>query len=374
MRFFVTTPFSMERPVKLQLERMELSGIEVGEGRVYFSGSVDDLAAVLVNVRVGDRVYWEVASFKALTFDELFEGVNKLDWANIIDANGKINVSAKCARSRLMSVPDTQRITKMAIVKSMLRRIRKDRLPETGNVYPVDVHLHKDIVTVALDCCGAGLHKRGYRVKNAVAPLRETFAAGLIDTVGYRGQCPFVDTFCGSGTIAIEAAMHALNIAPCAEREFIAEGFKGFDKKAFDRARANARASVKDIPINIYASDISPEMVDMSRYHARRAGVEDYISFSVSSAGDMLPALEKGIMLTNPPYGERIGDERYMIELCSEIGIMLKNYSSYNRYVLSGYKMLEKHCHVKADKVRRYYNGNIECNLFGFSFERDLNT
>ena len=366
MKFFITTPFSMEKPVKFQLERMGIAVTGVTEGKVYFTGDENTLASVCVNIRAGDRVYLEIASVDAFSFDDLFDNITKIIWAEIIDINGKINVGAKCVRSKLMSVPDTQRITKMAIVKSMQRKYKKDRLPETGAEYPIDVHIHKDKVTVALDCCGIGLHKRGYRVKNAVAPLRETFASGLIDIAGFYGQTAFCDPFCGSGTLPIEAALRALNIAPGMNRTFLAEDFKGFNKKVFDNARENAKNNINDKEVKIFASDIDPQMVDMAKYHAMRAGVEKYINFSVSSAGDTFQKTEKGILLTNPPYGERIGDEKYMQTLCFEIGTMIRNYNSYNKFILSGYKNLEKYAKIKADKVRRFYNGNIECNLYNF--------
>jgi putative N6-adenine-specific DNA methylase len=366
MKFFVTTPFSMEKPVKYQLERMNIKCEGVTEGKVYFTGDQSTLAQVLVNVRAGDRVYWEIASFEAVTFDQLFDNTVKFNWADIISADGKINVSAKCARSKIMSVPDTQRIVKKAIVKAIQRKVKRETLSEKGEEYPIDVHIHSDKVTVAIDCAGTGLHKRGYRVKNAVAPLRETFASGLIDIAGYRGQVPFCDVFCGSGTLPIEAAMRALNVAPCMNRSFVCESFKGFNKSVFDNARAQAKNAVQDIDVKIYASDISNEMVDMAKYHAMRAGVDKVIEFSVKRAGECIPKCEYGIMVTNPPYGERIGDEKYMRELCDEIGVLLNNFSSWNKFILSGYKNLEKSVHLRAEKARRFYNGNIECNLYNF--------
>lgn len=369
MIFFITTPFSMEKPTRNQLERLDIKCLKVTEGKVYFEGNQEDLAKVLVNIRCGDRVFWEISTFTATTFDELFDNIVKINWADIIAENGKINVSAKCARSRLMSVPDTQRISKKAIITAMQRKIKKDVLRENGADYPVDIHIHSDIVTVALDCAGAGLHKRGYRIKNAVAPLRETFASGLIEISGYRGQCAFCDLFCGSGTLPIEATLKALNIAPNINRTFACESFKNFNKAIFDRARSNAKNQIQDKDILVFASDISPEMVDMARYHAKLAGVQDKIQFKVKRAGEMIPQSEKGILISNVPYGERIGDERYMQELSAEIGQMLNNYSSWNKYVLSGYKNLERYARMRANKTRRFYNGNIECNLYNF-FEK----
>ncbi|MBR2860365.1 MAG: class I SAM-dependent RNA methyltransferase [Clostridia bacterium] len=369
MRFFVTTPFSMEKPVKNQLLRLGIEVDNVTEGRVYFNGEQEQLAAACINIRCGDRIFREIASFDAFTFDELFDNVNKINWADIIGLGGKINVSAKCVRSKLMSPSDVQRITKMAIIKSIQRKIKKDKLPEINEEYPIEVHINKDKVTVALDCCGVSLHKRGYRVKNAVAPLRETFAAGLLEIAGYRAEKPFCDNFCGSGTLAIEAAMIGLNIAPGANRNFACEKFKSFDARVFDSARSKAKSEEKDILLNVTASDISPEMVDMARFHARRAGVENHINFKVCPAGKSIPKGDNGILIINPPYGERLEDRASMITLSKEIGQMLENYSSWNRFVLSGYKNFEKAVGKRAQKTRRFYNGNIECNLYHF-FEK----
>lgn len=369
MTFFITTPFSMEKPTRFQLERLGIQCLKVTEGKVYFNGTQKELAKVLVNIRSGDRVFWEIANFTALSFDDLFDNIVKINWADIIDENGKINVSATCARSKIMSVPDTQRISKKAIIKAMQRKIKKDVLKENGAEYPVDIHIHSNNVTVALDCAGTGLHKRGYRVKNAVAPLRETFAAGLIEISGYRGQTAFCDLFCGSGTLPIEAALKALNIAPNLNRTFVCEKFKNFNKSVFDYERQNAKNQIQDKDVKIFASDISPQMVDMAKYHAKLAGVEQKIIFTVKRAGDMLPQNESGIIISNVPYGERIGDEQYMQELSLEIGQMVNNYSSWNKYILSGYKNLERYAKKRADKTRRFYNGNIECNLYNF-FEK----
>ncbi len=370
MKFFITTPFSMEKPTRNQLERLDIACTGVTEGKVYFEGSQADLAKVLINIRSGDRVFLEIASFTALSFDELFDNIVKINWADIIDENGKINVSAKCVRSQLMSVSDTQRITKKAIIKAIQRKIKKDVLKENGAEYPIDVHIHSNKVIVAFDCAGTGLNKRGYRVKNAIAPLRETFAAGLIEISGYRGQTAFQDLFCGSGTLPIEAALKAYNIAPGMNRTFVCENFKNFNKSVFENVRKQAKNQIIDKDTLIFASDISPEMVDMSKFHAKRAGVEDKIRFSVKRAGDMMPQCESGILISNVPYGERIGDEKYMQELSREIGTMLNNYRGWNKYILSGYKKLERYAQMRAEKTRRFYNGNIECNLYNFFIKK----
>jgi len=370
MTFFITTPFSMEKPTRNQLERLGIPCLKVTEGKVYFEGTTEDLAKVLINIRSGDRVFWEIASFTALSFDDLFDNIVKINWADIIDENGKINVSAKCVRSQLMSVTDTQRIVKKAIVKSIQRKIKKEILKENGAQYPIDIHIHSNNVTVAIDCAGTGLHKRGYRIKNAVAPLRETFAAGLIEISGFRGQTAFADLFCGSGTLPIEATLKALDIAPNMNRTFVCESFKNFNKTVFDKERQNAKNQITDKDIMIFASDISPEMVDMAKYHAKLAGVDKKITFKVKRAGEMLPQTETGILISNVPYGERIGDEQYMQSLSEEIGVMIKNYSLWNKYILSGYKKLERYAGLRADKSRRFYNGNIECNLYNFFIKK----
>ena len=366
MKLIATAPFSMEKPVRLQLERLQIPVTEVTEGHVAFAGNDEIVAKACVNLRATDRVLWEITSFPAKTFDELFDGVRKVPWAEILPKDACIHVSAKCTRSQLMSVPDTARITKMAIVKTMQQKTGLTRLPETGTEYPIEVHIQKDLASVTLDLCGTSLHKRGYRVKNAVAPLRETFAAGLLDVAGYRGNTPFCDAFCGSGTLVIEAAMIAAHIAPGADRTFACESFKNFRKSVFDRERQNAKNNVREVDYPIFGADIDPEMVDMTRFHARRAGVEELLTLSVCQAGENLPQAERGLLLSNPPYGERLGDRNSMRLLCAEMRTMLDRFAGWDRYLLSGYPALEKEIGLHASKTRRYYNGNIECNLYRF--------
>jgi len=366
MRFFVTAPFSMEKPIKCELEALGIEKISVETGKVYFEGDTRALARACVFLRSGDRVFREITSFSAKTFDELFEGVAGVNWNEYISENGKIDISAKCARSQLMSNSDVQSITKKAIVKSIQRKTHREVLPERGEQYPIEVHIHNDIVTVALDCCGTSLHKRGYRVKNAVAPLRETFAAGLLQIAGYNGSTAFCDPFCGSGTLVIEAAMLALNIAPGMNREFVCESFKGIDKKIFDSVRFNARNIVADREICVYGSDISEEMTEMTLFHAKRAGVDKHIQITTTAAIYSYPECERGIMVTNPPYGERIGDEAFMQSLSAEIRELIDHYYAWDKYLLSGYKQFEKSIGLRADNARRFYNGNIECNLYKY--------
>lgn len=366
MKMIATAPFSMEKPVRLQLEHLQIPVTEVTEGHVCFEGNDEIAAKACVNLRAADRVLWEITSFTAKTFDELFDGVKRVNWAEILPKDARIHVSAKCTRSQLMSVPDTARITKMAIVKAMQQKTGVSRLPETGTEYPIEVHIQKDVVSVTLDLCGTSLHKRGYRVKNAAAPLRETFAAGLLDVAGYRGNTPFCDAFCGSGTLVIEAAMIAAHIAPGAERTFACEAYKNFRKSVFDRERQAAKAAVRECTVPIFGADIDPEMAEMTRFHARRAGVEDLITISVCRAGENVPQAESGLLLSNPPYGERLGDKNSMRLLCGETRTLLDRFSGWDRYLLSGYPTLEKEIGLHAVKTRRYYNGNIECNLYRF--------
>lgn len=366
MKFFATTPFAMEKPVKWELLQLGLNCTGIGEGRVYFEGGEEALACACVNLRGADRVFLEVASFKALSFDELFDQILKIEWANFISRRGKINISAKCARSKLMSVPDVQRISKMAVIKALRRRFAMEKFPEDGEEYPLAVHINRDRVTVALDCCGQSLHKRGYRVKTAPAPLRETFAAGLLSLVGYRGQQPFCDPFCGSGTLPVEAAMIALRMAPGMNRTFICEDFFSFHKNCFDAARQQAKQAVREAPISIFASDISEEMAELTRFHASRAGVEKYISVQCCAAKDCMPQRERGILLTNPPYGQRLGTQEEMKEVSAQLRELFFNFSLWQRHALSGDKKFEQSLRKKADKTRRFYNGNIECNLYSF--------
>lgn len=367
MNYFAVTPFSMERAVKQELERMKAEVLGVSEGKVFFLGNTETLARVCVNLRSGDRVFGEIASFRAVTFDELFDNIRKIRWADIIAPDGRINISATCAKSTLMSSSDVQRISKMAIVKAMQAAGIK-RISETGSAYPIDIHINKDNVTVALDMCGVSLHKRGYRVKNAEAPLRETLAAGLIELSGWRGDNGFADPFCGSGTLVIEAAMKALNIAPGMNRDFICENFKNIDKRLFDNARKRAKSSVLDRKISVCGGDILPEMVEMTMFHAERAGVDRYISIEQCAAKYSHPQSEKGTLITNPPYGARLKPE--MNELYSQIIGVSDNYFAWNKFFFSGDKNFEKNVGKRANKSRRLYNGNIECNLFNYFREK----
>lgn len=367
MKYFAVMPFSMERAVKQELERMKVEVSGASEGKVFFLGNTETLADVCVNLRSGDRVFMEIASFTAVTFDELFDNIRKIGWAEIIAPNGKINVSAKCAKSTLMSPSDVQKISKMAIVKAMQASGIK-RVSETGSAYPIDVHINKNNVTVALDMCGVSLHKRGYRVKNAEAPLRETLAAGLIELSGWRSNNGFCDPFCGSGTLVIEAAMKALNIAPGMNRDFICENFKNIDRRVFDNARKKAKNSVQDKKIFVCGGDILPEMVEMTQFHAERAGVDRFISVEQCAAKYSYPQSENGTLITNPPYGARLKPE--MNELYSQINQVIENYSLWNKFFFSGDKNFEKNAGKRADKTRRFYNGNIECNLFNYFCEK----
>ncbi len=364
MQFFATVPFAMEKSVKVELEKLGICVDSVENGKVFFSGTQKELAKALVNLRCADRIYLLIAAFTATDFDTLFDNICKLPWHEYVSQNGKINISATCARSKLMSVPDTQRIAKKAIVKAMQRKFKT--LPETAEDYPIDIHINNNNVVVALDTCGEGLHKRGYRVKNAVAPIRETFASGLINVAGYRRRTAFCDPFCGSGTLVIEAAMYALNIAPGLNRSFACEHFKWFDADIIKNEKENAQRNILDVPVEIYGSDISPDMVEMTRFHAQRAGVDKHIKLSCCTASESYPHSQTGIIVTNPPYGERIGDREYMQKICNEVHILCKNYAAWQKYFLSGYKNFEQQVHIKNAKTRRYYNGNIECNFIMF--------
>ena len=365
MRLFATTPFSMEKPVCRELMRLHLGYTDIREGRVYFESDGKGLARACVNLRGADRIFWELASFDARSFDELFAQIVKIEWANIISQRGKIHVSAKCARSKLMSVPDVQRISKIAIIKAMRRRFPIDNFAENGEEYPVEIHISRDRVTVALDCCGESLHKRGYRVKTAPAPLRETFAAGLLNLIGYKGTRPFVDPFCGSGTLPIEAAMIALNIAPGMKRNFACERFCGFESVYFEEARREAKKAVLDVPVKIFVSDISKEMEELTRFHAARAGVESYITLRTCAAAECMVPASSGMLLTNPPYGQRLGKQKEMEQVSEQIRLLLLHFSGWDRAVLSGDKGFEQNVR-RADKIRRFYNGNIECNLYSY--------
>ena len=366
MEFKLCVPclFGLEGLVADELRRLDMAGVAAENGRVYFSGGPEAIAAANLWLRKGERVLLELGSFRAETFDELFEGTKALPWERLIPADGAFPVTGHSLNSRLFSVSDCQRIIKKAVVERLKGAYRLQWFPETGAQHQIRFAIMKDQVSLCLDTSGAGLHKRGYRPAHNAAPLRETLAAAMVDLARYRGRGEFCDPFCGSGTIPIEAALIAKNRAPGMDRHFAAMDWPALPAGIWDAAKEAARAKEFHGDYSILGTDIDPRAIEIARANARRAGVEDVVRFETADAMAFSRSTERGVIVTNPPYGERILEKQDAEALYRGFGRALQSCRGWQVYVLSSHTEFERCFGRQADKKRKLYNGMIKCDLF----------
>ena len=365
-RYCVPCLFGLEGLVADELRRMDLPEVRAEDGRVFFSGTLADCVKANISLRCGERVLLQLGSFPAPTFDALFEGVRALPWGSLLPKDASFPVTGYCLNSALFSVPDCQRIVKKAVVESMKTRWKLEQFPETGAEYKIRFSIRKDQADLFLDTSGTPLHKRGYRPAHTEAALRETLAAAMVKLARYRGKGDFCDPFCGSGTIAIEAALAALNRAPGLYRSFAAENWAFVDPALWRQARAEALVAEYTGDYHIIASDIDPRAVQIAQENAVRAGVEHLIDFRVADAAAFSQKTERGVIVTNPPYGERLLDVQQAEELYRRFGAALSKPGNegWSLYLLSSDADFER-CYGKpADKKRKLYNGMIKCDLY----------
>lgn len=362
-----TSAFGIESVTAREISELGYKDILTENGRVTFRGDFDDIARANVCLRTADRILIKLAQFKATTFEELFQGVYAVEWADILSPDAFIHVVGKSVKSTLFSVPDCQSITKKAIIEKLKLKFGKEIFPEDGAEYRISVSILKDIVTVTLDTSGAGLHKRGYRSLAGEAPLKETLACSLLLLSYWRGERLLVDPLCGSGTIPIEAAMIALDIAPGMNRGFAAERWQNFDYDAFERARDEAKQRVRtDLNLNIYGSDIDPKAIELAMRHAEEAGVDEYIRLKQMNVADLASKEKYGFIVTNPPYGERLGESREAEELYRVMGKAFSALDTWSFYIITSNPYFEKNFGRKADKRRKLYNGKLECQYYQY--------
>ncbi|MBO6017665.1 MAG: class I SAM-dependent RNA methyltransferase [Oscillospiraceae bacterium] len=365
-RYCVPCLFGLEGLVADELRRMDLPEVRAEDGRVFFSGTLADCVKANLSLRCGERVLLQLGSFPAPTFDALFEGVRAIPWGSLLPKDASFPVTGYCLNSALFSVPDCQRIVKKAVVESMKTRWKLEQFPETGAEYKIRFSIRKDLADLFLDTSGTPLHKRGYRPAHTEAALRETLAAAMVKLARYRGKGDFCDPFCGSGTIAIEAALAALNRAPGLYRSFAAENWAFFDPALWRQARADALVAEYTGDYHITASDIDPRAIQIAQENAVRAGVEHIIDFRVADAAAFSQKTERGVIVTNPPYGERLLDVQQAEDLYRRFGAALSRPGNegWSLYLLSSDADFE-HCYGKpADKKRKLYNGMIKCDLY----------
>ncbi|WP_198350540.1 THUMP domain-containing class I SAM-dependent RNA methyltransferase, partial [Staphylococcus epidermidis] len=342
---------------------------QVENGRIFFEG--DESAIVRCNLwlRTADRIKIVMGRFNATTFDELFEQTKSLPWETVIDKEGNFPVQGRSVKSTLYSVPDCQAITKKAIVERLKHAHQeKGWLSETGAKYPVEVAILKDNVLLTIDTAGSGLNKRGYRIAQGEAPIKETLAASLIRLANWNGNTPLIDPFCGSGTIAIEACLIAQNIAPGFNRDFVSEQWNMMPPNIYDKFRDEAdQLADYDKDIQVYASDIDPEMIEIAKRNAEEVGLGDIIQFNVKDVNTLSIDTDKPVALVgNPPYGERIGDREEVEEMYRYIGTLLKQHPHLSAYILTSNKEFEYLVNRKATKRRKLFNGYIECTYYQY--------
>ena len=364
LEFCAPCLFGLEGPLGNELRHMDMITVSPENGRVYFTGGEDAMARANLRSRFAERILLVMGRFDAPTFDALFEGVRALPWENHIPKNGAFPVTGTSLESALHSVPDCQRIVKKALAERLKTVYGGDWLPEDGAEYPVRFFIMKDRAVLYIDTSGTALHKRGYRPAGVAAPLRETLAAAIVDIARYRGRGDFCDPFCGSGTIAIEAALAAKNRAPGIARSFLAENWSRTDRGIWKREREAARAREYNGEYRIFASDIDPKAVATARANAARAGVEDLIGFSVADARNFSRATDDGTLCTNPHYGERLMEKESAGELYRAFGKALRAQPNWKSYIISSHEQFENCFGRRADKSRRLYNGMIPCRLF----------
>ena len=358
--------FGLEGPVGNELRHMGLENVRPENGRVRFTGDAAAIARVNLRSRFAERVLIELGRFPAKTFDALFEGTKALPWEDFIPKSGAFPVKGYSLNSALHSVPDCQKIIKKAVVERLKQRYRVSWFSEDGDKYQIQFAIMQDEAVLYLDTTGTGLHKRGYRPAHVAAPLRETLAAACVDIAGYRGRGDFCDPFCGSGTLAIEAALAAKNRAPGLNRSFAAEKWSLCPENLWQQEREQAKAREFSGEYRIFASDVDPKAVAIARQNAQRAGVAELITFSVADATQFDRATDRGVIVTNPPYGERMLEKREAEQLYTAFGAAYAKTAHWSLYLICSHPEFERAFGKPADKKRKLYNGMIRCDLFQY--------
>ena len=367
MEFAVPCLFGLEGLAGDELRRLNMENVRVENGRVLFSGNQEALARANLWLRTGERVLILLADFPAKTFEELFQGVYRANLEDYIPSDGAFPVKGHCLSSQLMSVPDCQAIIKKAASRRLGEKYGLSWLPETGAKYQLQFSIMNDQVQLFLDTTGPGLHKRGYRAVGNDAPLRETLAAAMVILTRYRGRDFVWDPFCGSGTIVIEAALIAKNRAPGLRRKFAGEQFAWADSGLWERVRSEAKDREFHGDYRILGSDNDPKCVNLSMANARKAGVGDLIQFRDGDATKMsLPAPE-GILICNPPYGERMLERQSAQRLYAALGRPLKFADGWKKYIITSEPEFEHYFGARADKKRKLYNGMIRCDYYMYT-------
>lgn len=342
--------------------------VEVQNGRVRFEGTIEDILRTNLWLRTADRIKIVVSEFEAKTFDSLFEQTKQINWDKLLPIDANFPVEGRSRNSQLHSVPDAQAIVKKAIVNQLSETYhRRTRLPETGAVYPIEVAINKDQVQLTLDTTGDSLFKRGYRIDKGGAPLKENMAAALVLLTSWKPDMPFVDPVCGSGTIPIEAALIGQNIAPGFNRNFICEKWDWVPDTVSEKLRDEADAQANyDAKLDITGYDIDQNMINISKRNALEAGLGDLISFKQMAVKDFKIDKLNGVIVANPPYGQRLSDQESVRKLYREMGVVYKPLKTWSKYILTSDLEFERFYGGQATKKRKLYNGALRTDYFQY--------
>lgn len=366
-----TTTFGLEGITAKELKALGYEDLKVENGKVHFVGDEMDIAIANVHLRTADRVFIKMAEFEARSFEELFQGTKNIKWSEIIPKDGIMHVVGKSVKSTLFSVPDCQSIVKKAIVTSMSEDYGVDKFEESGPLFKIEVAILKDVVTLSIDTSGVGLHKRGYREEAGAAPLKETLAAALVLISRWKENFNLIDPFCGSGTILIEAAMIMQNIAPGLCRNFVSEQWPCIGSDVYEQVKEGAERSIKKKNIKLIGYDIDGRILKVARSNAEKAGVANYIEFHRRDFKDFSSADKYSCLITNPPYGERLGEKKEVEELYRYLGKNKKQLNNWDFNILTSFEGFETPFGRKASKNRKLYNGKIKCYYYQY-FDNEL--
>lgn len=362
----VTTAFGVESVTKKELIKLGFSDPKAIDGSFHLNGTALDAARLNMFLRTGERVYIKLGEYRAESFDELFDGASRLPFEDYLSADSAIILNGKSVKSKLFSLSDCQKLLKKAILNRLQNKLRVRVFPESGARSEIVFSIKSDIVTLLLNTTGKGLHKRGYRDFVGEAPIKETLACALLYLSDFSADKPFIDPFCGSGTIVIEAALIALNIAPGKNREFDYMFWEKFDKNAHNLALAEALEKEEPKKLRFAGYDIDPSAIKLSLRHAERAGIKDCVHFQTRNAAELSSPYEYGCIVTNPPYGERLMTPKETDILYKTFGERCREMPSWSVNVITSAPLFEKFFGKKSARNRKFFNANKECHYYQF--------
>ena len=362
----VSAASGIEAVTKRELNKLGIEDAPAKNGRISFRGDEKTVALCNLYLRTANRVYITVANFHAVTFDELYDGVYSVEWQDYLPADAKIIVSAKCNSSALMAYSSCQSVAKKAICQKTC--LKYGVFPsETGSRYKIEVSVLKNVITVSLDTSGEGLHRRGYRGLVGDAPLKETVAAALVELSVWNPERPLVDLFCGSGTIPIEAALIATNTPPGIHRDFDFLHWQNFDFSFYEEIKEKAYAEIhREKDLYVSGFDIDEKQISLARKHAELAGVADIIYFQRADMRDFSNKRKRGVIISNPPYGERLMTRKQIVSLYEDLSSVYSRLEDWCIYILTSVEDFERIFGKKADKTRKLYNGKLECRYYTY--------